>query len=136
MTVTEKYLNALKEDEKLREYASKNVPAQGTDKENALVAVANQFGYQITKEELLETLNARRTQIEQSRSNAHQAVSELSEAALMAVNGGVCDSNYYVKCSDEQRHEWCEDTFQAGEWCWSTDSCDKVFTCYGDWAVM
>jgi hypothetical protein len=61
MTVTEKFLNALKEDEKLREYASKNVPAQGTDKENALVAVANQFGYQITKEELLETLNARRT---------------------------------------------------------------------------
>lgn len=38
MTVTEKFLNALKEDEKLREYASKNVPAQGTDKENALVA--------------------------------------------------------------------------------------------------
>lgn len=134
MTDTEKFLNALKEDEALREYARKNTPSEGTDKEDAIVAIANHFGYPITKEELLETLNARRTQIEQSRATADQAVKELSEAALTAVNGGVCDTNYYVKCTDEQRHEYCEDTFQTGEWCWSTDSCETALNCYGNWA--
>ena len=134
MTITEKFLKALKEDEKLREYAKANT-AEGIDKEDAMVALANQFGYEITKEELLETLKARKAQIEEARANAGQAVKELSEGALAAVNGGLCDSNYYVKCTDEQRHDYCEDTFKTGEWCWSTDSCESVVICYGDWMV-
>ena len=102
-----------------------------------MVALANQFGYEITKEELLETLKARKAQIEEARANAGQAVKELSEDALLTVSGGLCDSNYYQRCTEEQYHsDACEETYRAGEWCWHTDSCDKVFVCYGDWAFL
>ena len=114
MTNAEKFLQALTENEEIRKYLSENALEEGTSKEDGLVAVAEKFGYDITKEELIKAFNERAAQIKASKTEAEDA--ELKIEDLEAAAGG------QTKCKDTYKNE--------KENCWSTDRCDLIVECY------
>ena len=116
MTNAEKFLQALTENEEIRKYLSENALEEGTSKEDGLVAVAEKFGYDITKEELIKAFNERAAQIKASKTEAEDA--ELKIEDLEAAAGG-------------KGHSSCKDTYKnEKENCWSTDRCDLIVECY------
>ena len=125
MKKAEEFLNELKENEQIREQVAGYSLKECETEEDALTVLAGKLGFDITKEELKEAMKQRREKIEEARRNAETASAELRSQDLAAVNGGVkyCDDHY-------KGNERCRDTFQKGEWCWSTDWCEYVTVKY------
>ena len=135
MTRAEQFLRALKENEEIRKYIAEHKPEEGVREEEALVKLAQEFGFEITEEELKEALRARVEKTQETRKQAEAAAVELSIEDLAAVSGGHpdCPENSWM-CDEDYRHNYrCDDTYEKDEWCWSTDWCDAIIICYGNW---
>ena len=117
----ELFLNAMNEDEKIQAFMKDYTLPEGMEKEDALVEIARRFGYEITKEELLQASEARCKAIEAAGQAAKEAVEELSIDQLDMVAGG-------KKYNDD-----CNDTYKDKENCWLTDGCDVSYIGYSDY---
>ena len=114
----EKFLNALSENAEIQAFLKDYTLPEGTDKEEALVEIAQRFGYDITREELAQAFEARSQAIEAAGQVAEKAAEELSADQLDHVAGGL-HGNYE-----------CETSYNDRENCWYDDACDFAFTMY------
>ena len=79
---------------------------------------AKELGVEVSREEILAFLQLKEKNQQEAAAKAEESVKmTLDDAALDKVAGG---STYTL----------CDETFNAGEWCWASDSCSLVITCY------
>ena len=107
----------MNKDGEIRAYLQDYTLPEGMKKEDAMVEIARHFGYDITKEELIESSRARCKALEEAGQAAEKAVEELSVDQLDSVAGGKDNEN-------------CKDTFKDQENCWWEDGCDVNYNTY------
>ena len=119
MSNAEKFLQALGESEEIRAYIAEHALDEGMDKTDGLVAVAQRFGHDVSKEELEGVLAARREQIQAGAAAAEDAVIELTDEELSVVSGGLA-------------RDVCEDTYSSDGvfTCWTKDACMSTAITY------
>ena len=112
----QQFLSLISSDPEARAMV-RSMPVPKNDREAAegYVLIARELGFDFTVEEIAEGLKT----LAASRKLASDKVS-LGEDALDNVAGGA------------DHPELCKDTFNDGEWCWFTDSCDSLISDYSD----
>ena len=122
------FLDAISENQELREYLEKSQIPEGMKKEDCLLAAAEKFGYAVTKEELEEALRCKKEELKAAVADAEEAVREIPMDELDTVaGGGILDK------SDKRDHEDCKFTFKDKENCWYSDGCDLALIEYHDY---
>ena len=110
--MVQKFLDAVRNDPKAKELI-KSMPVPKNDAEAAegYVKIAKELGFDLTADEILAGLKG----MEQAQKAESDKVS-LDDVDLENVAGG--------------KDERCGSTFEPGEWCWFSDSCDYVISYY------
>ena len=111
------FLKAINENAEIREYMKAHALPEGAAKEDALADVAAHFGFEFTKEDLLEASRCIKDELKAAASEAEAAIKEIPLDQLDMVAGGKDHSN-------------CKDTFKNFENCWWEDGCDVALNNY------
>ena len=113
MAKAEEFLKAVREDPEIREYIKDHALPEGMSDSEALTALAGQFGFDVTAEELSAAINARKAEISSAKASAEEAVNKLDLNDLDKVAGGKGDPR-------------CKKVFEHYDNCWGTDRCDTI----------
>ena len=126
-----KFLDAISENTELRKYLETYQIPDGMEKEDCLVAVAEKFGYSVTKEELAEAFRCKQEELKTAEAGAEAAVQEIPLGELDSVAGGgdIGAANQGLKKREKQDDD-CQFSFIDEENCWLDDGCDNVFMSY------
>lgn len=123
------FLNAINGNPEIRKYMEGYVLPEGASKEDALVAVAARFGFDLTKGELEEAVCSRQEELKAASSEAEAAICELQPDELDQVAGGDSAMDA-LEVRPKKRRSECEETFEIAENCWWNDACDNVKNIY------
>ena len=128
-----KFLDAISENTELRKYLETYQIPDGMEKEDCLVAVAEKFGFAVTKEELMEAFRCKQEELKTAVAGAEAAVQEIPLGELDSVAGGgdVGAANQNLKGKGE--HPECKVTYKNWENCTALDGCDLVLIKYSNY---
>lgn len=88
--------------------------------------IAEELGYDLTRQELSDYCSIRETAVKASTETAAEEIRKLDDDELRAVAGG-------------GSHPGCKDTYKDKENCWMNDACDivvhhyKGYQCHHNW---
>ena len=85
----------------------------------ALADIARQTGYDVTNEDMKACLEEARERRAAASDAVAEKLGELTPEDMEAAAGG-------------KGNQSCEDTYNAGEWCWFNDSCSEAIRVYGN----
>ena len=98
--------------------AAAKVPDNAEEAVEMYLGIAKELGVSVSRENILEFVRQKEKLQLAASAKAEASVKEaLDEAVLDSVAGGAADTQ-------------CQDSFDAGEWCWFTDSCAVLITSY------
>lgn len=115
------FLDAVKANEKAKEFLAGKQPQNEEEKIEAYVALAKDLGYELTAADFSAFIAEAEQDRKAGTAAAAAEVEVLPDDDLGTVAGGA------------KGHSKCQDTYQNKENCWYTDGCDNFFVYYDEY---
>ena len=113
-----KFFEELESNDKALELL-KSASVDGKEPDIAVLAnAARETGYDVTDEEMRACCDEERKRRAAASDAVAEKLGELNPEDMEAAAGG--------------KNPSCEDTYNAGEWCWFNDSCSAAIRVYGN----
>ena len=119
MNEVKKFFMALAADPRGKELvAAAKVPDNAEEAVDIYLGIAKELGISVSRENIIEFVRQKEKLQLATSAKAETSLKEaLDEAVLDSVSGGTVETQ-------------CQDTFNAGEWCWFTDFCAVLISSY------